>query len=557
MNETGTEHETGGRADGGMLLRMKGVRIEGLSDEGWIEIVHGLSLDLAKGEVVGLIGESGAGKSTLGLAALGFTRDGCRITGGSIEFDGVDLVQASEETRRRLRGNRIAYVAQSAAAAFNPAHRLIEQCIEAPVRHGIQTREEAIREVQTLYRRLQLPEPETIGWRYPHQVSGGQLQRIMVAMAMAGHPDLIVFDEPTTALDVTTQIEVMAAIRDTVAHYGTAAIYVTHDLAVVAQMADRIMVLRNGDLIEEGRTRDIMENPAQDYTRALVRVRQLQKEAASTDPGDEPVLRVSNVAAAYGKERVLEEISFDLYRGRTNALVGESGSGKSTTARVITGLLPPVEGEIQYRGERLAPEYHRRSREQLRQIQMIYQSPDTALNPRHSVRDIIGRPLGFYLGLGRRAREERIRELLSLIELEPDQYIDRYPTELSGGQKQRICIARALAAEPSVIICDEVTSALDQLVGEEILRLLIRLQKEFGVSYIFITHDLATVRAIADEVVVMKNGRIVESGPKDEVFTPPHHDYTDLLLASVPEMDTGWLDRLLSERGSEVRDRGI
>lgn len=557
MNVAGTDRETGEGAKREVLLRMKDVRIEGLSDEGWVEIVHGISLDLAQGEVVGLIGESGAGKSTLGLAALGFTRDGCRITGGRIEFDGVDLVQASEESRRRLRGNRIAYVAQSAAAAFNPAHRLIEQCIEAPVRHGLQSREEAIREVQTLYRRLQLPEPETIGWRYPHQVSGGQLQRIMVAMAMAGHPDLIVFDEPTTALDVTTQIEVMAAIRDAVAHYGTAAIYVTHDLAVVAQMADRIMVLRNGDVVEEGQTRDIMDNPGEDYTRALVRVRQLQKEVETTETGDEPVLRVDNVAAAYGQQRVLNGISFDLYRGRTKALVGESGSGKSTTARVITGLLPPVEGEIQYRGERLAPEYYRRSREQLRQIQMIYQSPDTALNPKHSVRDIIGRPLGFYLGLGRQAREERIRELLSLIELEPDQYIDRYPTELSGGQKQRICIARALAAEPSVIICDEVTSALDQLVGEGILRLLIRLQKEFGVSYIFITHDLATVRAIADEVVVMKNGRIVESGPKDEVFTPPHHAYTDLLLASVPEMDAGWLDRVLSERGSEVRDRGI
>lgn len=557
MNVAGTDRETGEGAKREVLLRMKDVRIEGLSDEGWVEIVHGISLDLAQGEVVGLIGESGAGKSTLGLAALGFTRDGCRITGGRIEFDGVDLVRASEESRRRLRGNRIAYVAQSAAAAFNPAHRLIEQCIEAPVRHGLQSREEAIREVQTLYRRLQLPEPETIGWRYPHQVSGGQLQRIMVAMAMAGHPDLIVFDEPTTALDVTTQIEVMAAIRDAVAHYGTAAIYVTHDLAVVAQMADRIMVLRNGDVVEEGQTRDIMDNPGEDYTRALVRVRQLQKEVETTETGDEPVLRVDNVAAAYGQQRVLNGISFDLYRGRTKALVGESGSGKSTTARVITGLLPPVEGEIQYRGERLAPEYYRRSREQLRQIQMIYQSPDTALNPKHSVRDIIGRPLGFYLGLGRQAREERIRELLSLIELEPDQYIDRYPTELSGGQKQRICIARALAAEPSVIICDEVTSALDQLVGEGILRLLIRLQKEFGVSYIFITHDLATVRAIADEVVVMKNGRIVESGPKDEVFTPPHHDYTDLLLASVPEMDAGWLDRVLSERGSEVRDRGI
>lgn len=552
----GSEAGAAGRDDE-PLLKMRELRIEGWTDEQWVEIVHGVDVNLWRGEVLGLIGESGAGKSTIGLAALGFTRDGCRISGGEIWFDGVDLRTISEEKRRRLRGNRIAYVAQSAAAAFNPAHRLIDQCIEAPVRHGIMSRKEATRHVKDLYRRLHLPDPENIGERYPHQVSGGQLQRIMVAMAMGGRPDLIVFDEPTTALDVTTQIEVMAAIRDAVAHYNTAAIYVTHDLAVVAQMADRIMVLRYGDLVEEGPTWQIMQEPKEDYTRALVRVRELRKDMEASNVGEEPLLSLRNLSAAYGKDPVLFNISIDVHRQRTVALVGESGSGKSTTARVVTGLLPPSEGEIRYGGEVLPPNYFQRSREQLRQIQMIYQSPDTALNPKHSVRDVIGRPLKFYLGLNRRQREERVRELLSLIELDPDEFIDRHPSELSGGQKQRICIARALAAEPWVIICDEVTSALDQLVGEGILRLLIRLQKEFGVSYLFITHDLATVRAIADEVVVMKDGRVVESGPKDEVFTPPHHDYTDLLLSSVPEMDAGWLDRVLAERGDSVRDRGI
>lgn len=556
---TNPQHNGGAtQGDGSPVLRMRNVRIEGRTEEQWTEIIHGIDLDLDRGEVVGLIGESGAGKSTLGLAALGYSRDGCRISGGEIWFDGVDLVQTPEAVRRRLRGNRIAYVAQSAAAAFNPAHRLIEQCIEAPVRHGLKNREEAVRAVQALFRRLHLPDPERIGERYPHQVSGGQLQRVMVAMAMASEPDLIVFDEPTTALDVTTQIEVMAAIRDAVSDHGAAAIYVTHDLAVVAQMADRIMVLRSGEVVEQGKTWDIMQRPQQDYTRALVRVRQLRKAAESDQaPDDEVLLQVREIGAAYGEHRVLTGVSFDLGRGRTKALVGESGSGKSTTARVITGLLPPVDGEIRYRGEALASEYRHRTREQLRQIQMIYQMPDTALNPKHSVRDVIGRPLAFYFGLGRREREERVRELLSLIELEPDEYIERYPDELSGGQKQRICIARALAADPAVILCDEVTSALDQLVGEGILRLLLRLQQEFGVSYVFITHDLATVRAIADEVVVMKNGCIVEAGPREEIFTPPHDAYTDLLLASVPEMDPGWLDRVLAERGAEVRDRGI
>ena len=534
------------------LVEIKDIWIEGRSDEVWNPIINGASMSLQKGEVLGLIGESGAGKSTLGLAAMGFTRDGVRISGGSVTFDGIDLITASAAVKRELLGKRIAYVAQSAAASFNPAHKLIDQHTEAPVQHGVSSRAESTADGIELYRRLRLPNPNEIGFRYPHQVSGGQLQRAMTAMAMSCRPDLIIFDEPTTALDVTTQIEVLASIRDIVEQFDTAAIYITHDLAVVAQMADRIKVLLKGDEVEESDTRTMLTNPQEDYTKSLWAVRSFQRPTKDPVPVDAtPVCSVQNVTAAYGKVKVLHDVSFDIHAGRTVAVVGESGSGKSTAARCITGLLPPLQGVVEFDGEPLPLDYRNRSKMQLRQAQMIYQMADTALNPRKTIGELIGRPVEFYMGLRGAKKRERVRELLNEIELEPDQYIDRLPSELSGGQKQRIGIARALAAEPKFIICDEVTSALDQLVAEGILRLLAKLQDELGLSYMFITHDLATVRSIADEVVVMKDGRVVEQGPKLEMFQPPHHPYTDLLLSSVPEMDPDWLTNLLAERGVE------
>lgn len=465
-------------------------------------------------------------------------------------FDGIDLINASAAKKRELLGKRIAYVAQSAAASFNPAHKLIDQHTEGPVQHGVMSRSESVKDGIELYRRLRLPNPEEIGFRYPHQVSGGQLQRAMTAMAMSCRPDLIIFDEPTTALDVTTQIEVLASIRDIVEQFDTAAIYITHDLAVVAQMADRIKVLLKGDEVEEADTRTMLSNPKEDYTKSLWAVRAFerpQKPAVHTSAT--PVVSVHNVSAAYGKIPVLHDVSFDIHEGRTVAVVGESGSGKSTTARCITGLLPPSAGTIEFDGKALPANYKSRSRDQLRQAQMIYQMADTALNPRATIGDIIGRPVQFYMGLTGKQKRRRVEELLDQIELPAGQYIDRLPSELSGGQKQRIGIARALAAEPKFIICDEVTSALDQLVAEGILKLLARLQDDLKLSYMFITHDLATVKAIADEVVVMKEGKVVEQGPKQEMFVPPHHPYTDLLLSSVPEMDPDWLTNLLNERG--------
>ena len=534
------------------LLEVKGLRIEGLSEKGWQEIVRGVNLQLKRGEILGLIGESGAGKSTIGLAAMGYARDGCRITAGEIIFDGIKLSSAPENEKRKLRGTRISYVAQSAAAAFNPAHRLLDQFAEGPVDHGVMSRTKAKEKGRALYRSLDLPDPENIGERWPHQVSGGQLQRMMVAMAMSCGPDLIIFDEPTTALDVTTQIEVLKTIKEIVTDSNVAALYITHDLAVVAQLADQLMVLRYGNLVEVNSTGQIIEAPKEDYTRALLNARTRHEKTTAQFKDSSTLLSIDSVSAGYGKgPDVLQEVSISVDRGRTVAVVGESGSGKSTLARVITGLLPPRSGEILFQGELLPHSLAQRTKQQLRKAQMIYQLPDVALNPRQRVRDIVGRPLSFYLGLRGKERDRRIIELLEQIELS-ETYINRLPDELSGGEKQRICIARALAAEPELIICDEVTSALDTIVAKAILDLLQRLQYELQLTYLFISHDIDTVASIADRVVVLYAGRVAEQGSKSAVFQPPFHPYTRLLLSSVPEMKLDWLERTLSTREAQA-----
>ena len=514
-----------------------------------IEIVKGVSFALEKGKVLGLIGESGAGKSTIGLASMGYGRGGVEITGGEVWINGRDVLKGGMKGLRALRGAEVTYVAQSAAAAFNPARKLMEQVTESTLQHGRCSRPEAEARAVELFAKLGLPNPETFGNRYPHQVSGGQLQRAMTAMALCPQPDLVVFDEPTTALDVTTQIDVLAAIKEAIRDTGVAALYITHDLAVVAQVSDHIMVLRHGEKVEYGTAEQIITAPQEDYTRALVTVRQIDHPEKAPA---EPVLTAQNITARYSgtKFDVLKDVSVALSPGQTLAVVGESGSGKSTLARVITGLLPPSEGQIDFAGRTLSPALAGRSREDLRELQMIYQMADVAMNPRQTVGTIIGRPLEFYFGMKGRKLRDRVAELLEQIEM-ADGFIDRYPAELSGGQKQRVCIARALAADPKLIICDEVTSALDPLVADGILKLLLDLQKKQNVAYLFITHDLATVRAIADSIAVMYQGKVVRYGPKSEVLAPPFDDYTDLLLSSVPEMKLGWLEEVLNHRKME------
>ena len=515
-----------------------------------ITLVDDVSLTLPKGKVMGLIGESGAGKSTIGLSAMCYGRGGARIVGGEITLNGRDLRKLGAAGLRGVRGPEVTYVAQSAAAAFNPAKKLMEQVIEATLAHGRASRAEAEARAVGLFRTLGLPDPEGFGRRYPHQVSGGQLQRAMTAMALCPQPDLVIFDEPTTALDVTTQIDVLLAIKAAIRDTGVAALYITHDLAVVAQVSDDIMVLRHGKMVECGPVAQIIETPHEDYTRALVSVRSIDHPEKT--PLAEPALKVEGITARYrgAPMDVLSDVSVEVSPGQTLAIVGESGSGKSTLARVITGLLPPSAGSITFAGRTLSPALKGRTRDDLRELQMIYQMADVAMNPRHTVGRIIGRPLEFYFGLSGKALRDRVQELLELIEMGAG-YIDRYPAELSGGQKQRVCIARALAAKPKLIICDEVTSALDPLVADGILRLLLDLQKREGVAYLFITHDLATVRAIADSIAVMHRGKVARYGTKTDVLSPPFDDYTDLLLSSVPEMRLGWLEEVAAHRRME------
>jgi peptide/nickel transport system ATP-binding protein len=532
-----------------LVLRLDALEVGTITG---MKLVDKVDVTLKRGEILGLIGESGAGKSTIGLAAMAYARAGCSITGGQIRINGVDLRASTAAARRNFRGKSIAYIAQSAAASFNPAMKLMDQVCEAPVMHGVMSRPDAETYAKTLFAKLQLPNPETIGERYPHEVSGGQLQRAMAAMAMSCRPDIIVLDEPTTALDVTTQIEVLALLRDLIREYGTAGLYITHDLAVVAQIANRIMVLRHGKMVEMGDAKQVLEAPRTPYATALVNERRAAAHTPLIDPpaGAEPLLSVTNVVAGYQPgTTVVRNINLMLAKGETLAVVGESGSGKSSLARVVAGLLPRRSGDVKLAGQTLSPELASRPRDVLRRLQMVHQMPDTALNPRQTLQEIIGRPMALFFDEPASKVKDKVAELLTQVGL-PADFAKRRPGQLSGGQKQRVCIARALAAKPDLIICDEPTSALDPLVAEEVLKLLRKLQEDLGLAYMFITHDLGTVRRIAHRTAVMLKGEIIAQGPTSQIFSPPYHPYTEKLISSVPEMDTTWLDQVLAARAA-------
>jgi len=547
-----------------VIFEARDLKINAIRDDGSeLPIVKGANFKVRRGEVVALIGESGSGKTTISLSALGYCKPGLQFAGGEALLLGRDVTTMSTEELRPVRGEKVAYLAQSAAATFNPSIVINEQVTEAPILHGTKTHAEANEKALALYHALELPDPNNIGSRYPHQVSGGQLQRLMAAMALCGEPDLLVLDEPTTALDVTTQIEVLKAFKKVIKEEGAAAIYVTHDLAVVAQVADHIVVLYNGEIKEAGPVETIINKSEHPYTKRLMgAIKPLPKAGLGEADTDEhlrevPVLEAKNIDAGYGRKingipesMILKDVSVSIERGKTVGIIGESGSGKSTFARVLAGLLPPVNGNVLLDGKALAPDLRNRTRDELRKVQFVYQMADTALNPRHRIRDILGRPVEFYRHLKGGEKDSHIRNLLEMVEL-PAQFGDRYPHELSGGQKQRVSLARALAASPEVVLCDEVTSALDTIVGANVIELLKTLRRETGVSFVFISHDLSTVASFADHIVVMYDGQVAEQAPTDHLLMPPHHPYTDLLITSVPEMRTGWLEEAIESRDSD------
>ena len=518
------------------------------------KIVDNITFDINPGQVIALIGESGSGKTTISLSCMGYARPGCFITDGLVELGDENVLNKSLKELQTLRGKEITYVAQSAAASFNGAMTINSQVTEIPIITKSMSRDEALKKAEKLYKALELPNPSSIGSRYPHQVSGGQLQRLMAAMAMISDPKLLILDEPTTALDVTTQIEVLHSFKKLIKENNTAAIYVTHDLSLVAQIADHILVLKDGKQIEYGTTDQIINNPKEDYTKALIDAAHVMPDEINSPLLNvlktPPLLEVKDVTAGYGKNQeiiAVEDINLVIEPGETVGVIGESGSGKTTLGRLISGLMAPTTGEIFLSGQLLKNNVSRRSRHELRDIQFAFQMADVALNPRQKIGKILGRPMQFYRNISNKEMEYEVEKLLARVEL-PIEFFRRFPTELSGGQRQRINLARALAAKPKLIICDEITSALDTIVAQQILDLLGSLQDELGLSYLFITHNIATVAQISKKIAVMRNGQIIQQGSVEEVLTPPCHEYTQLLLNSVPEMRTDWLDTAVIER---------
>jgi oligopeptide/dipeptide ABC transporter ATP-binding protein len=584
------------------VLQVEGLRVE-LEGRG-VDIVDEISFEIAAGEVLGLVGESGSGKSTVGLAILGHTRRGARIVGGEVRVEGRDILRSSPGQLRALRGRTISYVPQDPASALNPALRIREQLEETLVAHGLgEARRQRLGE---MLQEVLLPDDDAFLRRYPHQLSGGQQQRVGLAMAFACRPRVIVLDEPTTGLDVRTQAHVLETVRELCETHRVAALYVSHDLAVVATLAQRVAVMYAGRIVELGPERALFRASAHPYARRLVEAipelsgRHALEGIAGTAPrpGQRPdgcffaprcgfavaecveafppvervaerhevrcfrhaevlaasarerrpapelplvdaastLVEVSGIAAFHGTRQVLFDVDLEVKPRQCVALVGESGSGKTTLARCIAGLHRNFSGEIRLHGRPLAAGARARDLRTRRELQYIFQSPYSSLNPRKTISQIVAQPLRLFFGLDHGAMDERVVTTLERVRL-GSSVLPRYPHELSGGERQRVAIARALAAEPTLLVCDEVTSALDVSVQAAIIDLIAELQQEMQLGLLFVTHNLALVRTIAEEVVVMSVGRIVERGKVDDVLDAPQDTYTKALLADTPSLE--------------------
>ncbi|SQD78694.1 ABC transporter ATP-binding protein [Moritella yayanosii] len=521
-------------------------------------ILKDVNLQVKPKDIIGLVGESGSGKSTLALALMGYTNDGCFIKSGAIHFDNKDIVQLPIKELAAIRGSQIALIPQNAGQALTPTMKVGPQIQEVLQFHSDIDKANYKSRVIELLNDVKLPDPEQIFSRYPHQLSGGQQQRVAIAMALAVKPELLILDEPTTGLDATTQVHILDLLKALIHKHNVAMVFVSHDFGAVSRLCNKVCVMYKGEIVEHGDIKKVLLEPEHSYTQALLKavpvIGKNQKNTLPVTPQDEvekeTSISLNNLKISYHRntlwqsitrkaepEATVDNINLTLKKGETLALIGESGSGKSTILKTIAGLHKANSGEIIFNGKPLEI-LEKRTKEQKKQIQMIFQNPDASLNPKQTILQILSKPLQLYFNMNSAQCHTRAKELLIQVHLNPD-YLYRYPTMLSGGEKQRVAIARAFASEPELLLCDEITSALDVTVQDTVLTLLKELQLKFNTSYIFIAHDLAIVESIADQIAILNNGRICEVGPTKSVFTNPSHPYTKTLLNSVlkPEIN--------------------
>ena len=520
------------------LLEVRNLSVEFHTAQGVVKAVEDVSWHLDRGETLAILGESGSGKSVSASAVMNLIdMPPGRIRQGKILLDGKDLLKMTDEERRRINGKRIAMIFQDPLAHLNPVYTVGWQIAEIMRVHGTAQTDARARAL-ALLKRVGLPEPEAALNKYPHQFSGGQRQRLMIAMAVAMKPDILIADEPTTALDVTVQAEVLSLMQELQAETGMGILLITHDLGVVAEIADRVVVMNGGRVVETGEAAEVYTNPQHPYTKKLIGAAPGKGEMPEEGDRDgEPLLKVQSLQKSYGGFHALKGVTFTIMPGETVAVVGESGSGKSTLARALLRLEEPNGGKAIYRGRDLVTMAPKDLFKMRRDIQMVFQDPTQSLNPRMTVYQIISEAWAIHSDILPKSQwRGRVSELLTKVGLHPEMAA-RYPHQFSGGQRQRIAIARALAMEPSLIICDEAVSALDVSIQAQVIQLLDGLRQEFGLSYLFIAHDLPVVRDFADRVIVMKAGRIVEEGPVRQVFDHPREDYTRALLAASLDPD--------------------
>ena len=581
-----------------VVLNVKDLKVEFKTEDKTVTAVNGISFKVYKGQTVGIVGESGSGKSVTSLSVMGLLpKPYGNITNGSINFKGKDLTKISEEALRSYRGNDISMIFQEPMTSLNPVYRCGQQVVEAIRIHQKLSKSQAKTLALELFDKVQLPDPERIYKAYPHEISGGQKQRVMIAMAMSCNPEILIADEPTTALDVTVQKTIIDLMMQLKKEHDMSIVFITHDLGVIAEIADRVIVMYHGDIVEEGSVADIFKNPKHPYTKGLLACRPpLDKRLSSlpvvddfvtkTPEGEfkhsqittddtysvekahksreisikehqdrldklfskEPVLKVRDLKTYFplkknmlGKVvehvKAVDNVSFDVYPGETLGLVGESGCGKTTLGRTVLRLIQPTAGSIVYKGKDLAELSHQQMREMRKEIQIIFQDPYSSLNPRLTIGSAIMEPMQVHGVLANDAqRKDKVIELLKKVNLK-EEHFNRYPHEFSGGQRQRICIARALALDPKFIICDESVSALDVSVQAQVLNLLNKLKEDFGFTYIFISHDLSVVKFMSDRMIVMNKGQIEEMGVADEIYYHPQSSYTKKLIEAIPRGD--------------------